>query len=182
MVSVTEVDRAWKQGYEAGRAEKPWHKLTSGRSTVEVVVAVLVVLWAWKDRRAIRQWGLVLIPWCVALFLCLLPWILIAVMVDVGRRQYLRHRRRRSRAPREIFEPVPEEPPIGPSAAQEEDYRVLSTNKKSHTETRRYPDGRISIIDTRTGKAVEESDFWLGSLRDRLEGRQDSYAARPRAR
>lgn len=119
MVSVTEVDRAWKHGYEAGRTEKPWHKLTSGRSTVEIALAVLIAVWAWKDRRAVRQWGLILIPWLLAAILVVLPFIVLAVGVETGRRQYLRHKNspRDSGPSVEPFEPY--EPPMETPAVEE---------------------------------------------------------------
>jgi hypothetical protein len=88
--------------------------------------------------------GVLVLAW-PALVLVLVPVGIVAWIVN----GHLRLRRElRYTPPTPQFEPFPDGEP--------EPYRVLSTSRRRHTETRRYPDGTTRTIDVRSGERVED--------------------------
>lgn len=137
-------ERQWRLGFEAGLRER--RRLVA----IGVVIAVLVIL-----RRHVSP--VAALAWTVSIVLVFAPLLVFALVFEVVRR-----RRKYTKMVHRwdllcgLVKQFPPDPAEDATADRTEPYRLISTSRQRHTETRRYADGSIRTVDTRTGEELAE--------------------------
>ena len=148
-VSVSaKVDRAWQRGDEAGLADQ------RDRLAIMAIVLALFTMWRQIDVRRHAH----LLPWAIVASLVALvvigPMLLLGLGIWGGVHVIGNHLQNESSRPH----PEPSRDSIAGTTAVRNhgDYRVISTSRQEHSETRHYEDGIVRIVDVFTGETPSE--------------------------